>query len=75
MEYLSVLDGSLSTSYFQHIKKYEDTFKTADKYVHEVFDPTLDENDDETFNNNSGDDESLVDSADLDDDDDNSSDT
>ncbi|CAF4544613.1 unnamed protein product, partial [Rotaria sp. Silwood2] len=73
MEYLAAVDGPLSTSYFQHIKTYEDSFKAADKYVQEVVDPTLDENDDETFDNDSNDDESVIDSDDLDDDD--SSDT
>jgi hypothetical protein len=33
MEYLAAADRPLSTSYFQHIKRYEDTFKAADKYV------------------------------------------
>ncbi len=68
VEYLAAVDEPLSTSYFQHIKRYEDTFKAADKYVQQVVDPTLDENDDETFDNNSSDDESIVDSDDLDDD-------
>jgi hypothetical protein len=67
MEYLAAVDKPLSTSYFQHIKRHEDTFKAADEYVQEVVDPTLDENDDdETFDDNSSDDGSLVDSEDSD---------
>ena len=67
MEYSAAVDEPLSTSYFQHIKRYEDTLKAADKYIQEVFDTTLDENnDDETFDDNSSDDVSLVDSEDLD---------
>ncbi|CAF4628513.1 unnamed protein product [Rotaria sp. Silwood2] len=68
MEYLAAVDGPLSTSYFQHIKTYEDSFKAADKYVQEVVDPTLDENDDEIFDNDSNEDGSVIDSDDLDDD-------
>jgi hypothetical protein len=63
MEYLAAVDKSLSTSYFQHIKRHEDTFKAADEYVQEVVDPTLD---DETFDDSSSDDGSLVDSEDSD---------
>ena len=63
-EYLAAIDEPLSTSYFQHIKGYEDTFKATDKYVQEAVDPTFDENDDEIFDNDSNDDESFFDSDD-----------
>ncbi|CAF1239344.1 unnamed protein product [Rotaria sp. Silwood1] len=47
LEYLAAVDESLATSYFKHIKRYEDTFKDADKYVHDVIEPKLDDADDD----------------------------
>ena len=70
MEYLAAVDESLTTSYFRNIKRYENTFKTADKYVQDVVETTLEESDDEeTFDDNSSDDVSLDDSENLDNDD------
>ncbi|CAF0765486.1 unnamed protein product [Rotaria sordida] len=68
IEYLAAVDKPLSTSYFQHAKKYEDRFKEADKYVQEMVDPILDESDDddEIFDDNSSDDGSLDDSEETD---------
>jgi len=67
MEYLAAVDESLATSYFEKIRRYENTFKTADKYVQEVVETTLEESDDqETSDDNSSDDVSLNDSEGLD---------
>lgn len=66
MEYLAAVDEPLSTSYFQNIKRYEDTFKTADDYVQEVIEPTLDD-DDDNASDNSDDNQSVVDSDDSND--------
>ncbi|CAF1502213.1 unnamed protein product [Rotaria sordida] len=55
VEYLAAVDEPLSTSYFRHVKKYEDTFKAADKYVQEVIEATLDQTDDETIDDSSND--------------------
>ena len=69
MEYLTAVDEPWSTSYFQHVKTYENTFKAADKYAQEAIDSMLDETDDKIFDNDTNDDESVFDSDDLDDDD------
>ncbi|CAF5151739.1 unnamed protein product, partial [Rotaria sp. Silwood1] len=50
VEYLAAVDEPLSTSYFRHVKRYEDTFKAADKYVQEVVEATLDQTDDDNIN-------------------------
>jgi hypothetical protein len=47
VEYLAAVDEPLSISHFRHIKTYEDTFKAANKYVQEVVETTLDQNNDD----------------------------
>ncbi|CAF3718439.1 unnamed protein product [Rotaria sp. Silwood1] len=72
LEYLAAVDESLATSYFKHIKRYEDTFKDADKYVQDVIEPKLDDADDD--NQVSDDDETSSDDDDQASDDDANSD-
>ena len=70
VEYLAAVDEPLSTSYFRHIKRYEDTFKAADEHVQEVVEATLDQtDDDEVIDDDSSDDVSRDNSENSDSDD------
>jgi len=41
LEFMSGVDRDLATSYFDHVKKIEQTFKDADYFVEEDIEPNL----------------------------------
>ncbi|CAF4341518.1 unnamed protein product [Didymodactylos carnosus] len=46
VEYMSAVGPELCEGYYRHVKKAEDSFKTADNFVEQVIDPDLEEESD-----------------------------
>ncbi|CAF1369702.1 unnamed protein product, partial [Didymodactylos carnosus] len=46
LEYMSAVGPELCESYYRHVKKAEESFKTADNFIEQIIDPDLEDESD-----------------------------